>query len=119
MEYEKLALEVSASKAGLTLDSSPVLVGESGVGHRFTLLFSSGGRLYGFDFYDTVTEIEVVKSYAKKFDSRADVNLVCLSGEATEGARSLALAYGMRILGPNALDSYFAMESVAERASLS
>ena len=49
MEFEKLALEVSASRAGLKLVPFPVLAGDSGVEHRFTMLFSSEGMLYGFD----------------------------------------------------------------------
>jgi hypothetical protein len=112
MEYEKLALEVGAIKAGLTPIAPPIVQGDSGVSHRFTLLFSVGNRLYGFDFYEEVTEIEVVRSYAKKFDSRASVNLVCTSGKMTEGAKTLAVSYDMRILGPKAAETFFVFEPV-------
>ena len=117
MEYEKLAVEVSAIKAALTPVPSPVVQGSSGVEHRFTLLFSAGGTLYDFDFYDSVTELEVVKSFAKKYDSGAVVHIVCLTGTTTDAARDLAVGYGRRTLGPKAAETFFVFESAAPRSS--
>lgn len=117
MEFEKLALEVSATKAGLTPVNPPVLHGDSGVDHRFTLLFTDGRRNYAFDFYDAVTDVEVVRSFAKKFDTRASVNIVCLRGKVTEQARLLAFNYEMKVLSPEALETFFALEPVMPRSS--
>jgi hypothetical protein len=117
MEYEKLVLEVSAIKAGLTPVSPHVLQGSSGIQHRFNLLFSDGSHYYAFDFYDSVTEVEVVKSYAKKFDLRCRVNIVCPAGKATQEAVQLALGYNMRILAPEAASSFFTLQRVTSRSS--
>jgi len=114
MEFEKLALEVSAAKAGLKPVSPNVLRGDSGIDHRVSLLFTDGAKLYGFDFYEKVTEIEVVRSYAKKFDSRAAINMVCLSGEVTPGARELAKEYGMKVLSPRAAETFFVFEQLSK-----
>jgi len=115
MELEKLALEVSAAKAGLKPVSPNVLRGESGIDHRVSLLFTDGTKKYGFDFYEKVTEIEVVRSFAKKFDTKAPINLVCLSGEATPGARMLAKEYGMKVLSPKAAETFFVFEQVSSK----
>jgi hypothetical protein len=110
MELEKLALEVSAARAGLLPVESRTIRGDSGVDHRVNLLFSDGARLYGFDFYERVTDIDVIRSYTKMFDSRASVNIVCLSGEVSEQAASLAAGYGMKILSPKAAETFFVFE---------
>jgi hypothetical protein len=116
MEYEKLVIELSARKAGLTPVTPHVLKGDSGIDHKVSLLFTDGSRLYGFDFYDTVGELEVVRTYAKKFDSKASINIVCLRGEITEAARSLAHSYDMRILSPKTVEEFLIFEPVANRA---
>jgi hypothetical protein len=115
MEFEKLALEVSAMKAGLTAVSPHVLQGGSGVEHRFDLLFSDGERYHAFDFYNTVTDVEVVKSYVKKFDVGASVNIVCPSDRVTPGARSLAQGYNIRLLHRGSVESFFTFEKAAPR----
>lgn len=119
MEYEKLALKIGAVKAGLAPVSPPVLKGSSGVEHRFTLLFSRGATLYGFDFYESVTEVDVIKSYIKKYDSRAVVNMVCLSEKTPETAGRLAIEYGMRILSPAAAANLFVLETAVSRSPFS
>lgn len=115
MEFEKLALEVSAIKAGLKPVSPHVLQGDSGVEHRFNLLFSDGVRHYAFDFYDSVTDVEVVKSYAKKFDSGCSVHIICPSDRVTDDARRLAQGYNMRLLSPEATATFFVLEPVPPR----
>lgn len=115
MEFEKLALEVSAMKAGLKAVSPHVLQGGSGVEHRFDLLFSDGRRNYAFDFYESVSEVEVVKSYAKRFDAGAVVSIVSPTEGVTEEARRLALGYGIKIIAPDAARSFFALERVPPR----
>ena len=115
MEFEKLAVEVEALKAGLAAVTPRVLQGSSGVEHRFDLLFSDGARNYAFDFYDTVTEAEVVMSYAKQFDAGCQVSIVSAPGTVTNEAKQLALSYNMRLLTPEAATTFFALESVAPR----
>jgi hypothetical protein len=117
MEFEKLALEVSAAKAGLKPVNPHVLRGASGIDHRVNLLFTDGAKLYGFDFYESVTEIEVVRSFAKKFDCKVAINIVSLSGEVTQGARELATGYGMKVLSPRAVETYFVFEQLSPKAS--
>ncbi|MDE1858694.1 MAG: hypothetical protein KGI26_06495 [Thaumarchaeota archaeon] len=115
MEFEKLAVEVGALKAGLTAVTPHVLQGGSGVEHKFDMLFSDGARNYAFDFYDTVTDIEVVKSYAKKFDSGCSVSIISPAGSVTDAAKELALSYNMRLLTPEAASTVFALEKAALR----
>jgi hypothetical protein len=117
MEFEKLALEVSAAKAGLKPVTPRVFKGDSGIEHRVNLLFTDGTRFYGFDFYDSVTEIEVLRSFAKKFDSKVPINIVCMSGEVTMGARELAKSYGMKVLSPTAAETFFVFEQEPPKAS--
>ena len=115
MEFDKLVLEVSAVKAGLSPITPPVLQGTSGVNHDFVLLFSDGNRYYAFDFYDRVTRIEVLKSFVKKFDTQSSVNIVCTGNEVTEGARTLALGYDMKIIAPESAESFFELQKAAPR----
>ncbi|MDG7013160.1 MAG: hypothetical protein JRN11_05780 [Nitrososphaerota archaeon] len=110
MEFERLAIEVGATKAGLKPVVPRTVQGESGVVHSFSLLFSDGGRVQAFDIYDSVSEIEVVKSYAKKLDTGCPVNIVCPEGNVTEGAGRLAASYGIRIVSPEAAAALLAPE---------
>ncbi|MDG7007310.1 MAG: hypothetical protein JRN06_03575 [Nitrososphaerota archaeon] len=107
MEFEKLAVEVSATRAGLAEVRPPVLKGESGALHRFSLLFSDGRCSNALDFYEQATETQVVRSFAKKSDTRSSVGIVCLGGSVTEAAAALARSYGMRIAGLAELESFF------------
>ena len=113
MEFEKLALEVSALKAGLTSVNPRLLLGASGVEHRFDLLFTDGAHYYAFDFYDEVTDVEVVKSYAKEFDAGCLVSVVSPLGTVTDDAKALAISYNMRLLTPEAASTFFALEKAA------
>ncbi len=115
MQFEKLTLEVSAINAGLKPISPHVLQGDSGIEHTFDLLFSNGERFYAFDFYEKVTDIEVVKSYAKKFDARASVNIICTTGNVTKKARSLATSYDMKILNAETAETFFVPQPKAPR----
>ncbi len=115
MEYEKLALEVSAIRAGLTAVNPHVLPGDSGVDHTFNLLFTDGSRYYAFDFYERVTDIEVVKSFAKKLDTRSSVNIVCMGVDVTKEARLLAASYDMHILSPGGAETFFTRQRAAPR----
>ena len=113
MEFEKLAVEVSATRAGLAEIKPPTMAGVSGVQHRFSLLFSDGDSRYAFDFYERVTEAQVIRSYAKKFDTKSSVAIVSLSGEVTDAAAALARSYGISIAGPDDIESFFRKRAAA------
>lgn len=114
MEYESLTLEVSAKTAGYEVVKPPILRGRTGVDHKFSFVASSSGVNYAFDFYDTVDEIEVLKTYIKEFDTGAVVGIVCTGKGATDSAISLAQEYGMTVVSPEGLTSMFKMTNVAK-----
>lgn len=107
MKFEGLALEVAAKNAGLLVVKPAVLHGKSGVDHKFDGLVSDGPRFYAFDFYESVTEMDVLRTYIKKYDTGASTSLVCVSGKVTPDARTLASEYGMEVLGPEELGPFF------------
>ena len=97
MEFELLTLEVSARAAGFSITRPPILKGKSGVEHRFSLLVSDGAHSFAFDFYESVTEVEVLQSYVKKFDTGASTRIVYLGERPSEEARYLAADLNMGI----------------------
>ena len=107
MFAEKLSLEVEAAKLGWYIVKPPRIVGNSGVEHSFSFLATSGRVKYAFDVYDQVTELEVLKSYARKFDTGSIVNLVSAKGTASAEAQSLAKEYGMKVLAPEEISPFF------------
>ena len=117
VEFEKLAIEVGAAKAGLRSVLPRTVQGESGVVHSFNLLLSDGHRLYAFDIYDSVTPREVVKSYAKELDTGCTVSLVCPAGGTAEEAGALATSYGLRVITPDAAGKFFSLEKAAPRGA--
>ncbi|MBI3859246.1 MAG: hypothetical protein HY296_03260 [Thaumarchaeota archaeon] len=106
MSLEAVALEVGASKAGMTNVKPPVVRGHSGVEHKFSFLASDGSRNYAFDLYDSVKEIEVLKTYIKEYDTGVSAFLVS-QGKPTPGALALASEYRMRILNRETIGSVF------------
>ena len=67
MYYEKLALEVNAATAGMTVVKPPVQKGTSGVEHRYTMMATYGATMYGVDIYPEVGEIEIIGTFAKRY----------------------------------------------------
>lgn len=110
MYFESLALEIHSTKAGWNVIKPPLCKGISGVVHRFSFLASKGGRLCGFDLCAEVGEAEVLNAFVKEMDSQASVFLVCLKGRPSEGGSKLAKEYGLRILGPADIGSFFDKE---------
>jgi hypothetical protein len=104
---ERLTLEVEASKLGWYTVKPPRIVGNSGIEHSFSFVATSGHVKYAFDVYDQVTELEVLKTYARKFDTGSIVNLVSAKGTATSEAQNLAKEYGMKILRPEEVSPFF------------
>ncbi len=117
MKFEGLSLEVAAKNAGLLVVKPPVLRGKSGVDHRFDVLVSDGPRFYGFDLYQSIDEMDVLRSYIKKFDTNAVVGLVCATGKVVLAAGVLAKEYDMQILPPDRLSSFFSREPVRPTGS--
>jgi len=104
---ERLTLEVEAANLGWTVVKPPRVRGISGVEHSFSFLATSGKINYAFDVYDQVTELEVLKSYSRKFDTGSIVNIVSSKGTASPEAQSLAKEYGMKILTPEEIAPFF------------
>jgi len=107
MYFEKLALEVNATSAGWEVIEPPRVMGTSGLEHKFTFLASDSGRVYGFDLYSEIGEIEVLRTFIKEMDSGASAVLVCLSGRPTERARALAAELCVNILSPAEIGEFF------------
>lgn len=116
MELERLELRVAAKKAGLNVEDPPLLTGRSGVTHRFSFLANDESGSVGFDFYDTVGEIEILKSAIKKFDTGAMIQIVCLKGVPSPEATLLARDLEMRILSPENLIRSFEEQLVETTA---
>lgn len=87
-------------------------MGLSGVEHRFSFLASKNGHLCGFDLCAEVKETEILKAFIKEIDSHATVFLVCLKGRPSEGGSKLAKEYGVRVLSPADIGSFFEKELV-------
>jgi hypothetical protein len=104
---EKLELEVEAANLGWKVVKPPRVRGNSGVEHSFSFLATSGNINYAFDVYEEVTDLEVLKSYVRKFDTGSIVNLVSRKGTASSEAQSLAKDYGMKILRPDEISPFF------------
>jgi hypothetical protein len=107
MFTEKLTLEVRAADLGWSSTKPPVLVGHSGVSHRFSFLASSGDTNHAFDIYEDVNELNVIDSFVKQLDTKAAVNLISTSGRATPTAEKLAGEYGMKILDASSISRFF------------
>lgn len=102
-----LQLEIQADNAGWSRIVPPVLVGTSGVSHRFSALARKGRSLSAFDVLQEVGEKEVLGAYIQAIDTRACVVLVSSSGTVSRDARRLAGEYGVRVILPREIPSYF------------
>jgi predicted RecB family endonuclease len=107
MYYEKLALEVGATVAGLDVVKPAVLRGESGLDQRFTFVAGDGPDMYAFDVYTEVRETEILRTYVKKMDTGAKAFVVCLSGRPDAKAKELARNYGIDVLSPMEVGDFF------------
>ena len=116
MELERLELRVAAAKAGLQVVDPPLLTGRSGVTHRFNFLASDASGSFGFDFYERVGEIELLKSAIKKFDTGANIQVVCLKGIPTIEAELLARDLEVKILSPETLVRSFEQQLIETTA---
>lgn len=106
MSTERLLLEVESRRAGLEVTKPPVLTGASGVEHSFSFLGRGASNL-AVDIYESITEIEVIRTFVKGFDAGVPVHVVLSGEQCTEGARRLAAEYGMRIMREEDISSFF------------
>ena len=116
MHFETLALEIHSSMAGWEVIKPPRCTGISGVEHRFSFLASKRGELHGFDLCQDVGEVEVLKAFVKEMDTKANVFLVCLKGRPTEKGSALANEYGIKVLSPADIGSFFDTQIAEARA---
>ena len=107
MYYEKLALEVGATVAGLDVVKPAVVRGESGIDQRFAFVAADGAETYAFDIYTDVREVEILRTYVKKMDTGANAFVVCLSGRPDAKAKELARNYGIAVLSPMEVGDFF------------
>jgi hypothetical protein len=107
MYYEKLALEVGATVAGLDVVKPAIIRGESGAEQRFTFVAADGSELYAFDVYTEVGEVEILRTYVKKMDTGANSFVVCLAGHPDARAKELAKNYGIDVLSPMEVGDFF------------
>lgn len=107
-------MEVEARRLGWDPVKPPRLAGKSGTEHTFTFLAASDNSFHAFDIYDSVSEIDMLKTFVKKFDSSAGVDIVCISGEVSAQAVKLAREYQINILKPDEVENYMRTALVAE-----
>ena len=112
MEYEKLALEIRAHFAGLSVIKPPFVVGSSGVRHRFTFLASRGSERFAFDICEKVDVVEVIRTFAKSLDAGAKACIINLGGRIGSETLQLASVYGIRILSPGEIQNLFPRQAV-------
>lgn len=108
MYYEELALEVGASIAGLKVVKPPLMRGVSGVQHKFSFIASDESSDYAFDVWQKVSEIEVLRTYIKAYDTGMQGIIVCLSGKPTPEGKKLADSYRLEVLTPADVGNFFA-----------
>ncbi|QQG49172.1 MAG: hypothetical protein HY247_02345 [archaeon] len=114
MELEKVALEVAATKAGLAVVKGAIVQGRSGVDHRFAVVVSDGVHSFAFDFYEGARDVDVLSTYVKKYDTGLETNIVS-SGKNTPLAATLAQEYGMKLVTPESVGSFFDVMLVQAR----
>jgi hypothetical protein len=115
MYFELLALEIHASMSGLNVIKPPFCKGKSGVDHRFSFLASDEKLEYGFDIYDDTSQEDVLKTFTKKLDTEVCAFIINLRGRAKEEVVDLANKYGITILGPAEIDTFFNWMTVEPR----
>ena len=73
-----------------------VVVGRSGVGHRFNVVAEAyGGSKHGFLVYDKVDEMDIISAFMKRMDTQVNVHMVYSKAISDEAAR-LTASYSIR-----------------------
>lgn len=89
-------------EAGVEVEPSGKLTGESGVEHDFDLLIDNNGNKVPVDVKAAdagpVDVVGVLSTYAKALDTKSTPTILVAVPEATEEARKTASAYGMVLI---------------------
>lgn len=112
MYFESLVLEIHANKAGWRVIKPPTCTGESGVVQKFSFLATDETCTFGFDIYNDVCEEEVLRARMKGLDTKTLTFIVSLSGRPRKEVQRLADDYGITILSPADIDSFFSLDAV-------
>ena len=112
MHFERLSLEVIATKSHWAVADPPTLVGRSGVTHRFDFLAIDGRERLAFDIYEQLAETDVIRTFVKKLDTRATAFIICPGDKVEEGADKLAKEYGLKVLRSESIGSDFRTRKV-------
>ena len=115
MYFERLVLEIHANNAGWRTIKPPFCMGESGVQQKFSFLATDETCVYGFDIYNEVTEEEVLRTYMKRLDTKVLTVIVNLRGRPKMEVARIADDYGITILGPAEIESFFSLDSIEEK----
>ena len=116
MYYERLSLEVMATKLHWQIVSPPTLTGRSGITHRFDFLAMDGENQLAFDICEQLSETDVIKTYTKKLDTGASTYIVCPTEKISEGAGKLIAEYGLKVLRSDNIESAFKARMVEQRS---
>ncbi len=117
MYFERLVLEIHSNNAGWKVIKPPFLNGVSGVPQKFSFLATDDACNYGFDIYNDVSEEEVLRTYMKRMDTKALAVIVSLSGRPKKEVAQLADQYGITILSPGDIESFFSLDSIEQRTA--
>lgn len=112
MYFECLILEIHANKAGWGTIKPPRCRGASGVLHDFSFLAKDDTCVYGFDIYQNVTREEVLKTYTKKLDTKVLAVIINMSGRPRKEVGALADEFGITVMGPADIDTFFSINGV-------
>jgi hypothetical protein len=110
--YERLSLEIIASKFHWQTATPSTLTGRSGVTHRFDFVATGGQNTLVFDVCERLGETDVIKTYIKKLDTGASAYIYCPDGKISEGARRLASEYGLEVLCSDTIESAFRAKEI-------
>lgn len=112
MYFETLVLEIHANKAGWRSIKPAFFQGKSGIFQRFSFLATDETFYYGFDIYNDVSEEEVMRTYVKRLDTDVLTFIVSLRGRPRKEVARLADDYGITVLGPADIDSFFSLDRI-------
>ena len=115
MYFERMILEIHANKVGWKTVKPPFCRGESGVDQKFSFLATDETYAYGFDIYNDVSEEEVLRTYMKRLDTKVLTFIVSLSGRPRKEVARIADDYGITILGPADIESFFSLDSIEQK----
>ena len=118
MYFERLVLEIHANNAGWRTIKPPFCTGESEVQQKFSFLATDETCVYCFDIYNEVSEEDVLRTYMKRLDTKVLTVIVNLRGRPRKEVARIADDYGITILGPAEIESFFSLDSVELKARL-